>query len=292
MKQENFRHASVLLVQERPQTGQLLSFEAEGFIFDWKYITALDPALKQMSDKKCDVVVLDISLLGKDPIESFKKIHTSLPTLPIIVVGAQGEETLAREIVALGAVDYLIEGMESRYWARSIRYVIERQRLQQELNRCAMTDDLTGLYNRRGLLQLATQHMSLAARVYGVLFFLFADFDGLRKINNTYGHLEGNRALVEVSKVLERVFRKSDILARVGGDEFVVVALTNPKASPELLEARLMAEMMRRNAQKDLPYELSVSVGIVRYDPQDHVTIEQVLSVADKLMYLNKRAKV
>ncbi|MBI4520231.1 MAG: GGDEF domain-containing protein, partial [Gemmatimonadetes bacterium] len=149
-------------------------------------------------------------------------------------------------------------------------------------------DDLTGLYNRRGFFTLAEQQMSLADRRNAELFVLYADLDGLKQINDTRGHEEGDRVLMEVAGVLRKTFRESDVVARIGGDEFVVLAFEAQPSSAEVVIARLERNLNKLNLRKDRPYRLSLSAGIARYTPGSERSIDELLAQADRSMYERK----
>jgi len=118
---------------------------------------------------------------------------------------------------------------------------------------------------------------------------LFADFDGLKQINDTLGHPEGDRALIETADVLRETFRESDIIARIDGDEFVVLAIETDGAPAEVLTARLQENLEARNAKGDLRYKLSLSMGLARYDPERGCSIDELVAQADRAMYEQKR---
>src|SRR5690606_33602884 len=112
----------------------------------------------------------------------------------------------------------------------------ERQTVLQKLSH---RDDLTGLHNRRGFLIQAEQLLKLAWRQQTPFVLVFMDLDHLKAINDTFGHAEGNRALIEAADVMRRCFRQSDLLARFGGDEFTALALGSGEADDALIRARL-----------------------------------------------------
>jgi two-component system cell cycle response regulator len=120
---------------------------------------------------------------------------------------------------------------------------------------------------------------------------LYADLDGLKVINDSLGHLEGDRALVKTAEIFKETFRNSDIVARLGGDEFVVLAALGPQETPESLIARLQEKLNASNALQTRPYNLSVSIGVAHLDSETGRTIEELLVSADKAMYANKRRK-
>lgn len=168
----------------------------------------------------------------------------------------------------------------------------ELKRMQGELRALSLIDDLTGLYNRRGFLTLASQEFRLAHRLKKRMILLFADLDDLKGINDTLGHLEGNRALIKTAGILKETFRDSDIIGRVGGDEFAVLAVENQENNRLRLNTRLQENMKAHNAKATSPLKLSVSVGIARYDPDSPCSIDELLEWADKSMYEQKRSKV
>jgi diguanylate cyclase (GGDEF)-like protein len=162
---------------------------------------------------------------------------------------------------------------------------------QEELRRLSITDSLTGLYNRRGFLSLAEQQIKVAKRNRQDIGLIFADLDNLKWINDNLGHKEGDSVLVEVANILKESFRESDVIARIGGDEFVVIAIQARKDSDNVITARLQKNLDRRNTKAVRNYKLSLSIGVVYYDTVQPRTIDELLSAADKLMFEQKQAK-
>ncbi len=167
--------------------------------------------------------------------------------------------------------------------------ITARVRMEETLRALALIDDLTNLYNRRGFSILAEQQLKMAHRGKRRMMLLFADFDGLKQINDAFGHSEGDRALIETADVLRETFRESDIIARIGGDEFVVLAIETNRSPAEILARRLQENLEARNARGDRRYELSLSVGLARYNPEHPCSIDELLAQADRAMYERKR---
>jgi diguanylate cyclase (GGDEF)-like protein len=167
----------------------------------------------------------------------------------------------------------------------------ERKRQEERQRISSLVDDLTGLYNRRGFLTLAEQHLKLAERTGRGVLLIYADLDDFKEINDRFGHNEGDRALAETARSIRTVFRDSDILARLGGDEFVVLALETSDLSGDILARRLREAMAERNARSDRGYALTLSIGVARYDPRSSATVADLLARADALMYEHKREK-
>lgn len=151
-----------------------------------------------------------------------------------------------------------------------------------------LVDDLTGLYNRRGFFALADRQLKVAGRAKRCLILLFADFDGLKRINDIFGHPVGDRALIEVAEVLKETFRESDILARIGGDEFVVLVEGADEASIRVFFTRLRENLETHNAGEGRRYKLALSVGLALYDPKRPCSVEELIAQADRLMYEQK----
>jgi diguanylate cyclase (GGDEF)-like protein len=169
---------------------------------------------------------------------------------------------------------------------RAVRHVI----VERELRYLLLTDDLTGLYNRRGFFAAATQQLKLASRNAQSMLLLFCDVDDLKQINDRFGHREGDVALARAGRALADAFRDSDILARLGGDEFAVLA---PEASNqhEALVSRRLQQALEETKPSESAYDLSLSVGVARFDAQHAVSLGELMERADKDMYEQKRRR-
>jgi diguanylate cyclase (GGDEF)-like protein len=152
-------------------------------------------------------------------------------------------------------------------------------------------DELTGIHNRRGFTILAQQQQKIAQRQGKGFLILFADIDNLKRINDNHGHRQGDLALKAIADVLGKCFRASDIIARIGGDEFAVLAIESNRLSNELLTKRLEQHLHEHNQQHGYPFDLKVSVGTVFCDPSCPLSMEDLLVKADQTMYQEKRRK-
>jgi diguanylate cyclase (GGDEF)-like protein/PAS domain S-box-containing protein len=167
----------------------------------------------------------------------------------------------------------------------------ERNRVQEALRSLSLHDELTGLFNRRGFIMHAEQQLKLARRIDGELLLVFADLDGLKPINDVLGHKAGDDAIRDTAEVLRHSFRDSDILARLGGDEFAVLATGTDGHAIDVIHHRLQKHIDEHNGRGERPYRLSLSVGIVPYDPAQPAPVSELLTRADAAMYANKRDK-
>jgi len=173
----------------------------------------------------------------------------------------------------------------------NLRDITEKKHVEQKLREISLIDDLTGLHNRRGFMTLALQQLKIADRLAQGMTFFYADLDDLKVINDTYGHQQGDQALVDAAGVLKASLRASDILARIGGDEFVGLILESGGETEIAVRARVQENLNAHNLLRIRPYRLSLSFGTARYEVTDPCSIEDLLERADRDMYRNKLEK-
>ena len=171
-----------------------------------------------------------------------------------------------------------------------VRDITERKKVEDKLRDSSLKDDLTGLFNRRGLLKQAAPYFDFARRQKEKLLLLFIDLDGMKRINDEFGHNEGDNALINTATILNRSFRSSDIVARLGGDEFAVV-VTDLNADKEDAIRRLTENLKAYNASDICRHKLSFSIGVAALEPQRMTCFEELLEQADQAMYEQKRMK-
>jgi diguanylate cyclase (GGDEF)-like protein len=164
---------------------------------------------------------------------------------------------------------------------------VERERAEQAVRQLSLTDELTGLYNRRGFLLLAERELEAARRRNGRSLLLYVDLDYLKQANDRFGHAVGDAMLIDAARVLRSLFRPTDVVARLGGDEFVVLAC-HYSSSEEVLQRldKAVATFCRNSGRK-----LSLSVGIAESSLLADESLEQLLAQADAAMYANKCAR-
>jgi len=163
---------------------------------------------------------------------------------------------------------------------------------QASLRHLAVSDHLTGLYNRRGFLFLAEHQWQLALRKKRPVVLFYIDLDHFKEINDSMGHKEGDRALQTAAAVLRESFRKTDLIGRLGGDEFAIIAVDTAPYSPAELKQRLEKTLQKSNQQSNRAFQLALSVGILNCDDSlKDSNIEDLLARADVLMYQQKSAR-
>jgi diguanylate cyclase (GGDEF)-like protein/putative nucleotidyltransferase with HDIG domain len=240
-----------------------------------------------------DALVLEGTDGAGDWLARLKQLRSEYPQLAIVVLGSPEPESLALHAIHAGAHEYLThDQLSEQILERAARQAVERHRVHQELSSRSMFDELTGAYNRRGFFSVARQHLKLAERTGRELFLLFADVDNMKAVNDRFGHAAGDRALRDFSALLQDCFRKSDVVARMGGDEFVVLMLETSAAAVPVVIDRIRERLREIGPNGEKIYDFSVSIGTARFDPAARLPLEAVLEEADRAMYMEKRRRV
>jgi len=252
----------------------------------------LTRALERLSQGGIDLILLDLTLPDSQGIVTFERAYAFAPDVPVVVLTEVDDEEVGLSTVKGGAQDYLVKGsVDPDLLRRSIRYAVERHRLASALRSLSLIDDLTGLYNRRGFADLGDQHLKLARRTGRAVLLFYLDVDRLKTINDTLGHHVGDRALNKVADILRDTFRQSDLIARMGGDEFAVMALEASEENQSELLQRLREKVEETNQKRREAYALSLSVGTARFEGEGRTRLDELLAAADAEMYEEKRAK-
>lgn len=174
--------------------------------------------------------------------------------------------------------------------AQNVTELLEAQR---QLKNLSLTDDLTGLYNRRGFMTLALQQVRLemhkgTARGLGLLF---ADMDGLKAINDNHGHEAGSDAIVTLARLVKSTVRGADIVARWGGDEFVILTIGAGDENSQMMADRIKERLDQYNAESGKPYRVACSIGIAPVDLEGSLSLDEIIAQADKAMYADKKLR-
>lgn len=286
--------AKILLIDHDPKDADLLNQTVSrlGHAFAVERLDRLQPGLERLMKGGVDVVLADTILPDSASFETIEKIRTQAPEVPLIVLTDRDDEPFGLEALRRGAQDYLVKrDLDSEEVVRAIRFAIVRHHMLAELRALSTIDDLTGLYNRRGFLSLTQREMKVAERTKREMVLLLMDLDQFKSINDRLGHLEGDSALIEMGKVLRETFRASDIVGRIGGDEFAVLAAEAHEANIELLTHRLEERLESWNKQAAKKYHLSASVGTANFTPGNGLSLERLLAEADRKLYAQKELR-
>ncbi|MFO7982420.1 MAG: PAS domain S-box protein [Desulfuromonadales bacterium] len=180
---------------------------------------------------------------------------------------------------------------EERFFSGIARDISERKEMENRLREISLRDELTGLYNRRGFLTLAEQQLKVSDRKGQATTLSFIDLDGMKNINDRFGHQAGDQALLDTANILNRTFRESDIIARIGGDEFAVMSGEAGAENSDALQNRLQRNLEEYRQESKAEYSLELSMGTVDYHPCSPLSLEQLIKKADERMYEQKMGK-
>lgn len=246
-----------------------------------------ESALELIQRTPFDLLIADIKMNGMSGLELTEKAKKIRPRMAVILMTGFTEDFSFDSAIDIGASDFLKKPFTARELALRIRQV----ELQEELRCQSLTDELTGLYNRRGLFTMADHHFKMAKRQKHGFYMLYGDIDDLKKINDEFGHGEGDVVLIEMANILKANYREVDIIARLGGDEFALLPVAPSENSQETIISRLENKLKDLNASIDRKYRLSISLGVAYYDPNYPCTIDEMIARADKMMYEQKAKK-
>src|SRR4030042_1531221 len=247
-------------------------------------------ALDKITENKFNAVITDVVMPEMDGIALTKEFSKHYQNLPVMIMTGHTEEYSAEIAIASGAREFINKPFSVSEFIIRFDKMMRDHRGEEALLALSLRDELTGLYNRRRFFILTEQYLKVAVRTKKRLLFLFIDMDNLKWINDHHGHNEGDQALIELANILKKTFRESDIIARIGGDEFVVLSESTDEKG-EIVMTRLYESIRDYNAKGPRRYQLSISVGAAQFDPENPILIDELLSKADYSMYAQKRKR-
>jgi len=171
------------------------------------------------------------------------------------------------------------------------RDMTARVKKEEQLRSMVFTDSLTNLYSRRGYLNLAEHLLKSAERLHTKLLLAYIDLDNIKFINDTFGHEHGDAVLIDTAHILRNTFRKSDIICRIGGDEFAVLASNFDESYPQNIIDRLQYYIDKQNRKRNKQYKISMSMGFAFYDPAAPCSLDVLMARADQSMYEQKKTR-
>jgi two-component system, cell cycle response regulator len=261
-------------------------------IGELRHVDSVAQSLQYLTERQFDLVFLDLSLPDSNPATTLQHILEHALDMPIIVLTGFENEDLALDALRGGAQDYLVKGQTNPgTFRRAVLYAIERQGVVLELRQKALTDSLTGLHNRHGFLTLARHQLKVALRTRTPAKLIYVDLDGLKQINDGFGHKAGDEALRQLAVVLRQTCRESDLVARLGGDEFAILTVSSRAEGEEPLSGRLNLALRSHNVGLGQPWQLSISIGLSYFDPTNPMPLDHLLMEADHAMYGAKQRR-
>jgi two-component system cell cycle response regulator len=250
----------------------------------------LNGTLRTIAQHTPDVLLLESTLAPNFMSSMVTQLRYRMPELPILLLPDIHEVSQQTTSLPGSRTGNGLDGAPTAAdtIARTLRYTHGQLGLQRTLLQMALRDDLTGLHNRRGFTALATRYLKWARDTGQQLALVFADIDGLKSINDRFGHGEGDRAISLAAASIKETFRKLDVTARLSGDEFVALIVEVPGRSVEMICSRLQTNLAQCSAA-ERRYPLSLSVGVAHFDPEKPVTLQELMRQADAALYRHKR---
>ena len=287
---------TVLMVEDNPGdvylVREMLQTEGEERI-DLLTTNRISGAIQILSESRIDAVLLDLGLPDENGLETVKKLREASETIPIVILSGLEDEKMAVTAIQMGAQDFLVKGtISGLLLTRSIFYAIKRKEMDQQLYHLAFHDPLTNLANRKLFYERIDRSIQWSERHRKSMALVFLDLNDFKAINDSFGHTAGDTLLKEVARRLQHALRRTDTIARVGGDEFAIIL-------DDVVDTHDVGLIVRHLLDAiTLPYELdpdmvsiSVSVGISLY-PLDGRTPEELVRKADRAMYQTKESGV
>lgn len=259
----------VLVVEDHAVDQQLICALLRCALPDVRLTEAgsLQGALRHVGAQIFDLVVLDLNLPDSLGIDTVRRMVHAVPDLPVVVLTGDIDEDLGLEAIAHGAQDFLAKahllvqrtGLERVLLRRVVRHAVERHRLRRE----SRFDPLTGVHNRRGLIEVLDREVERCARTNQPICALLIDCDDFKTVNDQFGYDSGDRLLKTIARCALATIRPSDVVARYGGDEFVILL-----PGLALDDAQGVAERLRRSvARHGVAWSATISIGVIEVDP-------------------------
>ena len=284
----------VLVADDDPQFRSLLVRRAEKMGLSVLEVEDGNEAMEALEGERFDLIVSDLYMPGHTGLEVIQKAQEKDPEIHAIILTASATVETAIEALRSGVYDYLTKPLESLAdfeitISRALEHanlIRENERLFKEVQRLAVTDGLTGLFNRHKLDAALANEFERARRYKRPLSLIMIDMDGLKGINDTYGHPAGDAALKMVADVIRSQIRRVDMPARFGGDEFVVL-LPEVELNLAVKIAERICDKIKPTAEHDDMFSVSGGVAQLR---DDHASAEDFLRAVDDALYRAKRA--
>ena len=299
--QQSQQRANVLVCEDDPNMPMLVERLLLGLGHRVTPIHTIRDLFEVARSNVPDLIIMDVVLGGANGFDVVQELQRDpvLSRVPIIFMTALSSKADVARGLTMGAVDYVVKPFENREFTARIQAALrvkfqidELQRANEELSELALLDPLTGMYNRRFVLARLAQGVSQARRYVEPLACLMLDMDRFKRVNDQFGHLQGDLVLQDLARLLIKQVRSSDTAGKYGGEEFIIVS---PQTSGE--QAVVLAERIRVDVANhpfpgpdDTPLHLTVSIGVASLDPERDVSGEALLSRADQAMYRAKQA--
>ena len=281
------KNIKTLLIEDNPDDIELLKdlfSEANCSLAGFAHVDGLSAGLEILDHNNFEIVLLDISLPDSYGPDMFYKLHDKIPETPIIIITGNRDEALIGNLLQNGVAELRVVKITWKNkpaYLASVRNVTEQKQLRDEMKRLSFRDNLTGLYNRAYFEEEAKR---LDTDRNLPLCLIVGDVNNLKLANDTLGHSEGDRLLIDIAQILKKSCRKEDIVVRFGGDEFVIL-LTK---CDDKTAARIISniKVFCKNIVLDnIPVSIALGAAVKNKPGKP---ISNFLDIAGERMYANK----
>ncbi len=283
---------TILLVEDDPADARLVELTLQSYRerFEMIHCDTVKAARRWLAGNACDVVLLDLSLPDSFGFETISMIRAAAPELPVIVLTGLDDDDVALKAVEAGTQDYLVKGSaDGAVMWRAIHHAVARKRLEEELRRQAHTDPLTGVANRRQFLDQAAKELTRQNRYGRPVSLLMLDVDRFKAVNDTYGHAAGDTVLARLAAVCREELRESDLVGRLGGEEFaVLLPETDAPGARDVAERLRLSIAACETPTAEGVIRFTVSIGVAAHRAEE--TLQNTMARADAALYDAKRA--
>jgi len=286
-------NARVLFIEDSKTVATMMIRQMESMKMSVKHFPSADEALDsfKQSSKEYDLIITDLlvegSLNGMGFIRAVRKIYPDRSNLPILVISGYDDVTRRTELLRMGANDYIVKPILKEELAARLSNLVTTKQLfdqvkmqQEQLFQLAMTDQLTGLYNRHSLAHLLPKYFSQSTRHSQPLSLLVLDIDHFKHVNDTYGHTKGDDVLSKFAQLVTANFRSEDLVARYGGEEFVVI-MANSTVDDAIEKAEILRKYVANHLIEGL--KVTISIGVTCADNQ--ADFDSMFNQADEALY-------
>jgi len=281
----------VLIVDDAPDTLEIIQklLHYEGY--DVAMASTGEEGVKKVEEEKPEVVLMDINLPGIDGTEALRRIRIINPLQCVIMLTAFATVDNAVRALKEGASDFVKKPFENEHLIHIVNQCLEKyktlkekEKLEEEVRRLSVTDDLTSLYNHRHFFKTLGAELVRLKRQKTSLSLLMFDLDNFKNYNDRYGHLEGDKVLKNVGEIVKHSIRYNvDSGYRYGGDEFAVLLI-----GAAMDQAMTIAERIRSSIEQTAFQNITVSIGLSEY--RDHFDLEGFVKSADNALYTAKHS--
>jgi len=287
---------NILYVEDDEEDAKILcdgfKKEKESF-YDITHSSTFTDALNQLKNKKFEAILLDLNLPDGKGLSGIDTIKDIYPNMPVVIITGYDDESTAIEALQKGAQEYIVKThINNEIIKRVLQSSILRKQVEGRLKEKAYTDPLTQLPNRIAFEQTSKKMIERAIRWKDKEALLFIDLNKFKEVNDTYGHEAGNQVLIEVGNRLKNTLRKSDLIARYAGDEFICYLDSSHTQEINRTLCQTIAEKVIHAVEKPIYFEgntleISLSIGIGIF-PDAGSNFESLLKNADAAMYKAK----